>query len=432
MYIRDANVLQLFYTMAVSYELVLLPHQWKEDGTNHYRLRITHQRKSRYIKTSIVVTKDDFTKAGKIKTVSVADAVDDMRKKVRAAVNALDTYDVMGMSVDEVVGSITASLKKEEAFTLDFYEYGHKVADSKSRGASVGYRVTMNALERFFGRHPDIGDITVRNLRAVEKFLQSEKTIRKNWRTGEVIVTKKDKGARAVYMYMSCIRHIYRSARTEFNDPDKGLYPIPADPFEYYKVPKAPAAKHRDIPVELIQHMIDTRKTLTGARRIAIDAFLISFGLCGMNAVDMFNAPKPKKDIIHYCRQKTTTRRDDGAEMWIKVYPCIKEIMDEYKDDERCFNFHRRYSCITSFNQSLSLAFRRYVKDNGLEPFTFYRARHSWATIGRSKRCNIDKSIITAGLCHVDAGSRVDDIYIKFDWETLWDAQKTILDIFKW
>jgi hypothetical protein len=32
----------------------------------------------------------------------------------------------------------------------------------------------------------------------------------------------------------------------------------------------------------------------------------------------------------------------------------------------------------------------------------------------------------------VDPGARVDDIYIKFDWELLWDAQKKILDVFNW
>jgi integrase len=118
--------------------------------------------------------------------------------------------------------------------------------------------------------------------------------------------------------------------------------------------------------------------------------------------------------------------------MWVKVYPCIRKIMNEYKDDERCFNFHRRYTTIGGFNRALSLAFKKYVENNKLEKFTFYSARHSWATIGRSKLCEIDKSVITAGLCHVDPGARVDDIYIKFDWELLWDAQKKILDVFNW
>lgn len=420
--------------MPVTLKPVLLDHQWKEDGTNMYRIRITHQRKSKFVKTNIIVAKEDVNRKGEVKTQSIKDRVEDLMRKLRKAVNEFDNFELPTMTIDDVVVRITSELQKEEEFRLDFYEYGMKVASTKrGAGTGQGYQVTMNALLRYFGnKHPDISEINVRTLRGFEKFLREEKTIRKNWRTGEIIVTKKDKGDRAVYMYMSCIRHIYRTARLEFNDPDKDTYRLPKDPFEYYRVPKAPAAKHRDISRELIQHMIDTRKTLKGSQRIAVDAFLISFGLCGMNAVDMFSCPKPKKDIIHYCRQKTTNRRDDGAHMWVKVYPCIKDIMNEYKDDERCFNFHRRYTTVTSFNQALSLAFRKYVKNNGLEKFTFYSARHSWATIGRSKLCNVDKSVITAGLCHVDPGTRVDDIYIKFDWELLWDAQKVILDVFKW
>lgn len=418
--------------MSVTFKPILLDHQWKDDGTNFYRVRITYRRKSKFLKTNVLVCKGDLNRKGEVKDQAIKDKIEDFVRILRKIVGDIDILELSSMTVDDVVGKIEATLKKEDEFRLDFYDYGNKVADSKSEGAALGYRVTMNALLRYFGRHPDISEITVSSLRAFERFLKDEKTIRKNWRTGEIKVTDKKKGARAVYMYMSCIRHIYKTARLEFNEPDLDIYRIPKDPFEYYRVPKAPAAQHRNISHKLIQHMIDTRKSLKGSQRMAIDAFLISFGLCGMNAVDMFNCPKPKKGIIHYCRQKTSKRRDDGAHMWVKVYPCIKEIMDEYKDDERCFNFHRRYTDIRGFNRALSLAFKKYVENNKLEKFTFYSARHSWATIGRSKLCKIDKSVITAGLCHVDPGTRVDDIYIKFDWELLWEAQKKIIDVFNW
>jgi hypothetical protein len=36
------------------------------------------------------------------------------------------------------------------------------------------------------------------------------------------------------------------------------------------------------------------------------------------------------------------------------------------------------------------------------------------------------------GMCHKDEKRKVDNIYVKFDWEQLWDAQKVILDVFKW
>lgn len=419
--------------MAVTLKPVLLDHQWKEDGTNFYRIRITHNRKSRYLKSNVVVYKSDLNKKGEVKTQSVLDSLEDFMRKIRPIVNDIDAADLLSMDIDDVVMTIEKKLKKDEVFRLDFIEYGRKVAMSKKKGgARDGYLSAMNALERHFERHPDISEITVRALRNFEQFLKTEKVVRMDWRKNKVKHTNKQKTPRAVYLYMSCIRHIYWSAKMEFNDPDLGHFPIKTDPFEYYKVPKAPAAKHRDVSVEFIQRLISTRKEYRGSIRLAIDAFLISFGLCGMNAVDMFSCPKPKKGIIHYCRQKTTDRRDDGANMWVKVDPRIKRIMDEYKDSERCFDFYRRYTDIRSFNAALSRAYKRYVEDHKVDAFTFYSARHSWATIGRGKRCNIDKDVISKGLCHVDAGNRVDDIYIKFDWELLWEAQKKILDVFNW
>lgn len=418
--------------MAVSFKLLLLDHHWKKDGSNYFRVRITHQRQSKYLKTNIIVDRKDVTKGGRIRNPEISNACYELQRKIRNAINGLDVFEVESMSVDQVVEKIKGVLKKKDGFRLNFTEFGREVAKRKSIGARAGYLVAMNALERFFGRHLDIAEITVRNLRSFETFLQNENVVRKVWQTGEIKKTAKAKGARAVSLYISCVRHIYRMARLEFNDPDLGLFPIPNDPFEYYSVPKSPASKHRDISIESIQFLIDTRKQLTGPQKMVIDVFLISFGLCGMNAVDLFNCNKPNGDILHYCRQKTAQRRSDGARMWVKIPKRIQGIMDEYRDNERCFDFHRRYSSAKAFNQAISSNLRRFIKRYNLEPFDFYAARHSWATIGRSKKCNIDKSIITAGLCHVDTASKVDDIYIKFDWETLWDAQEKILDLFDW
>lgn len=419
--------------MPVTLKPVLLDHQWKADGTCLYRIRVTHQRKMRYIKTNVIVAKSDLARDGSVKTQSVKDNIEDLMRKLRPVVNCIDHFELEAMSIDSVVAKIESELEKEEEFVLDFVEYGRKVALRKTEGgARDGYNVALNALVRFFGRHPDIKEITVRNLRAFEQFLKTERAVRKDWRKDRIIYTKKTKSTRAVSLYMSYVRHIYKTARLEFNDPDLGIYRIPIDPFEFYSVPKAPAAKHRNVSVQLIQEMIDRRRSLTGSVRMAVDAFLISFGLCGMNAVDIYNCSKSRKGIIHYYRQKTTKRRDDKAEMFVNVCPCIKQIMDEYKDDERCFNFHKRYSDIRSFNQALSRALRIYARNNNIDSLSFYSARHSWATIGRSKLCNIDKDVISKGMCHVDTKNRTDDIYINFDWELLWEANQKIMDIFNW
>lgn len=419
--------------MSVTISAVLLSHQRKADGTNFYRIRITHQRKHRYIKTNICIEPGDLGRGGKLNNSAKIDLRDDLLKRMRNAAAAIDSYDLKTMTVDEVVRQIESRMVDPEQFRLDFIEFGRKLADKKSPGTAGIYRTSLNALLRFFKlRHPDISEINVRNLRKFEEFIRNEPVVKVNWRTGESKKIAKTKGSRAPSEYLAALRHIYKAARIEYNDPDTGKFLIPVDPFEYYSVPRIPAAKHRDIPVETIQMMIDTRCELDGRVKMAIDAFLISFGLMGINAVDLYRCDKPVKGILRYNRTKTAPRRDDSAEMYVRVEECIKNIMKEYKGADRCFDYSRRYSnegtFTTALNQGLDIWCTRYKQQR----FTFYSARHSWATIGRGKRCNIDKGLITAGLCHVSDSKNADDVYIRQDWEQLWDANAKILSVFDW
>lgn len=422
------------FVMSTTVTYVVREHLWKEDNTNFVRVRLTHNRQTRYIRTNLLLTKDDMGRSGQIKDLEKLNAAEEIVRNMRKVISDIDMFELRGMSVDEVAKAIEVGLTKPEKFSLDFIEFGYRLAERKSEGNAKVYHVALNALLRFFnGRHPDISEITVRNLRTFEEFIRNENVVKVDWRSGKKKTIKKKKSGRAASLYLSNIRHIYKCARIEYNDPDLGLFPIPNDPFEYYSIPKAPAAKHRNIEVEVIQKMIDTRKNYTGRQRMAVDAFLISFGLCGMNAADMYSCAKPKKNgVIYYNRQKTAKRRDDEAEMYVKIHPCIKDIMKTYADGSRCFDYYRRYANKDVFTSALNQGLKLWQKKEKQDSFTFYSARHSWATIGRSKLCNIDAKTITAGLCHVDESSRVDDIYVNFDWELLWDAQQKILDVFDW
>ena len=419
--------------MSITINAVLPDRYKKVDGTNFYRVIITHKRQKHYMKTTICVSPEDLGRGGKVKNPAKLELIDDLVKRMRLAAAAIDEFELAKMSLDDVVKEIKSKLAKPDEFRLDFVAFGRKIAAKKSPGTASVYQTSLNALVRFFkGRNPDISEINVRNLRKFEEFIRDEKVIKVNWRTGEAKEIDKGKGGRSLSQYLGAIRHIYKEARKEFNDPDLGKFPISVDPFEYYSVPKIPAAKHRDISVETIQLMIDSRHQLEGRVRMAVDAFLISFGLQGMNAIDLFECGKVKGNMLTYCRTKTTTRREDGAEMFLRVEECIRKIMDDYKDKERCFDYHRRYSNPGTFTTALNQGLARWCKMHGQDVFTFYSARHSWATIGRSKRCNIDKGLITAGLCHVSDSHNSDDVYIRLDWEMVWDANAKILAVFDW
>ena len=420
--------------MSTTVSYVVREHLWKEDKTNFVRIRVIHNRQTRYIKTNLLVNKSDMGRSGQIKDLEKLNAAEQIVRDIRKVVSDIDMFQLNGMDADEVVREIEEGLKKPEKFVLDFIEFGYKVAKKKSEGNAKTYYVALNALLRYFkGRHPDISEITVRNLRGFAEYILAEDVVKVNWRSGRRKTIKKKKGGRAASLYLSNIRHIYKSARMEYNDPDLGLFPIPNDPFEYFTLPKAPSSKHKDIPVEVIQKMIDTRKECKDRVRMAVDAFLISFGLCGINAADMYIAAKPKNDVLHYYRKKTTKRRDDRAEMWVKIHPCIKNIMKDYKGKSVCFDYSVRYSSDGTFTTALNSGLKIWRKRYNIEEdFRFGSARHSWATIGSGKLCNIERKIMTAGMCHKDEDRKVDDIYTRFDWEQLWDAQQKILDVFDW
>lgn len=417
--------------MAVTVNYAILPQHWKEDGTNLIRIRITHKRKSRYLITNIALERADLTRSGNLKHQGKEDLANDEVKRIRAIVDAMTTAATDEMDVDDVVRYVKAKRAEGEGFRLNFARYGMQVAEGMKPGTGKNYRVAMNCLVRYFGHEPDISEITVRAMRGFEDFIRKERNMVYHADKG-LVEGDGTKSARAVTMYTGAVRAVYKRARVEFNDPDLGVFRIPTDIFDYYKVPRVPASVHRDIPAEWVQMMIDQRAELKGRERLAVDAFLISFALMGINAADLYSCTRINGDVVEYNRQKTADRRDDGALMHVRIEAAVKGLMDEYRGARAVFSFCDRYTSGSVFVAALNKGLKAWRERNGLSWFSFYSARHTWATLARSKRCGIDKSVVSECLCHVDDSSRVDDIYIRKDWEVLWDANAKVLGLFDW
>lgn len=420
--------------MAITVDYVILPHLKKDDGTNFIRLRITHKRKSKYIKTNICVTAEDLTRSGNLKNQGKEDLADAEVRKWRGIVDKMPTLAQDEMDVAEVVGYIKAKIVEGEVFRLNFAEYGLNVAKEKKDATAGYYHAAMACLCRFFGHDPDISEITVKIMRDFEAFIRSEKRKAYSPKKGEIVENKgrKSRSESTVVKYMSVMKSVYHSARKAFNEPDKGLMRIPVDVFEYYDVPVAPPAEHRDIPAEWVQMMIDQRKDLQGRERLAVDAFLISFGLMGINAVDMYKCGKAKEGVVHYFRTKTTEKKADKAEMYVRIEPCIDALIRDYLGKSKMFDFCDRYISHRQFTHALNIGLRQWIARNNLEDFTFYSARHTWATLGASKQVGVDVAMITEGLSHSDASRKMDMVYIRKDWERVWDANVKVLALFKW
>lgn len=418
--------------MAVTFSYVILPHLRKDDGTNFIRIRVTHARKSKYIKTAISVEPADLTRSGKLKHQGKIDLALDEIKQMREITDKMPTYSLSVMDVGEVVEHIRVKLEEGKEFRLNFVQYGMSKADGMKAATGHNYRVALRCFVRFLGREPDISELSVKMLKDFEAYIRSEKRMVYDIGTGKLKASKtKKKGERCVGMYLGNLRAVYRMARKEFNEPDRGLFRIPIDIFDYYDVPPPPVPQHRDIPAEWVQMMIDQRKGLTGRERLGVDVFLLSFGLMGANNVDLYTMKKPKGGVLHYFRTKTTDSKADKAEMFARIEDCVRPLCEAYKGKELAFDFSARYCNHDNFTVAVNKGLRRWIARNGLDDFTFYSARHTWGTLASSKKVEIDSRVVTDAMTH-SSKSAMDDVYIRKDWERVWDANAKVLALFNW
>ena len=76
----------MFYnssTKMVTFKAEVYAHQRRADGTYNVKIRVTHNRKKKYIATPWYVTREDLTRGLKLKNTRYIDATDELIKRYR-------------------------------------------------------------------------------------------------------------------------------------------------------------------------------------------------------------------------------------------------------------------------------------------------------------------------------------------------------------
>ena len=391
--------------MLCTVKAVVLPSSRRADGTWNVKLRVTYRRQSRWLPTPIFVTASQLTRSYRLKDGTALLNARRHEDAARASLAKMPPFWLEGRTVDDAVDWLRRDLGG--AFRLDILAFGREVADRKAPGTAKAYRVALGSFARFIGREGcDAGELT--------------RALVQDWADSLSPATAS--------VYVSKLRYVWEQAKLRYNDGERPR--IAGDPFKGVRVQSAPHRGQRSLGVEKMQRLI-LAETSDWRERRALDWFVLSFALMGMNYIDLYEAAPPKGGVLVYERRKTRGKRADRAEMRVRVPDCLEPFVARQRARGGAFWLRvPRDRNEQRLAADVNLRLREWAEREGLEPFTFYAARHTWATVARSADCGVPYPVIEDCLNHKAQGLL--DIYAERDWRTLDEANAKVLALFTW
>ncbi|MCC8410758.1 site-specific integrase [Mucilaginibacter sp. UR6-1] len=405
----------------------ILKHHKKTDGTFNVKICISHQRERSFIDTEFYVTEKQLKKDRSIKDQFVLTCVN----------KSLDAYRRAICDNDELIGRMTASdikdflLKRDKKIDfLDFSDQHIKLLIENEQGKSAAnFKTVRNHIIDFIKRPSGlpIEQITTDFLEKFEAFLRGPRIMTRMDRLGRPYKAKgKPLGDASVHVYLRDFSGLFSAAIDFHNRPSIGLTPIKTNPFSDYAIVDAPETQKRNIDAEKILTIKNSQPRANSRCEMAKDLFMLSFYLCGINAIDLYKANyRIKNGRIEYNRSKTQDRRKDGAFISIKIPKEAVRLLSRYDGV-----LNQRYASIGNLNKAISIGMRELQVLTGVPEITFYWARHSFGTLARNN-CRMSKDDIALALNHVDNGHKTTDIYLAKDWSIVDEVQEAVLNLLK-
>lgn len=414
----------------ISFKAIIIPGNQRADGTYVVNIRITFKGKTRRLATNLVCRPNDLTRSLKIKNADILNKAEQLIQDMRIAVRDISPFDLENEDVAWVVERIKTHLARE-SFRLDFFAFADDFLQSKHPNTRKNYAGAVNAFAQFLGRRAiDINAINKKMLVDFMDFYDKQpKVIRRA--DFSVIVTDivKDSTSRTTTIVAE-LAHIYKAAQDYYNDEDEDYIPIPRNPFARIKRRKITCQGQRSLGQEVMQLMISDQ-TEDPAIRMALDAFIVSFGLMGANMTDLWDARPFRGDWVYH-RNKTKGRRKDKAEMRVAVPEQIRPYLDRLKAGNGGWWLNKLHAVAKNKDmctRQVNIGLKKWAAQNGIEEFTFYACRHSWATIARG--IGVEKALVDECLAHV-GDYNLTDIYAERNWSLINGANKKVMGLFAW
>lgn len=92
-----------------------------------------------------------------------------------------------------------------------------------------------------------------------------------------------------LHNHMRDLRTLFNAAFNKYNNEELGIYKIKHYPFKKYKVGSAPLTRKRNNNLEEVRAIRDCVTKAGSWAELAKEIYMLSFYLCGMNAVDFYH-----------------------------------------------------------------------------------------------------------------------------------------------
>lgn len=407
---------------SITYKAVCIASNRRKDGTIPVKIRVTYKGASRRLPTNLVAYPGDLTRTLKIKSSTITARAGQLIAQMQETTAHLSPFLIEDWDVDRVVRHIKATIAAQ-TFRLDFFEYADKVISKFQPSTRHAYESALNSFAHYVGqRKLDINEITKAMIIGWRDKMNTGN--KKQFRKGVWSETSKGQGGGQAVRHIVKIKHIFKTAQNEFNGDEK--IEIPRNPFNGISTAVPPPVhRQKNLGQETIQRIINSQ------RGVALDAFLLSFCLLGANLADLYEA-HDVGEVWVYNRKKTRNRRQDRAEMRVTIPEEARPILRKMGAREKGVWLPALHTFAKSSDlctQRINNHLRRWAEREGIEPFTFYAARKTWASLAR--RAGVEKATIDECLCHI-GDFPVADIYIERDWGLLNEANRKVLALFDW
>ena len=411
--------------MSTTVNAVVLKHQQKKDGTFNVKIRLTHNRVTRYIDTSHFVTEKQLDRNKKIRDSFVSEPIYRSIKKYRDIIADIE-HKLSVISCDQLKEIL---VQKEKPIDFIAFSRNHinQLLIEKKKNSAGTLRSVVNSLKDFFRRDLVlISEINSSMLKHYEKYLlTTRKLIRLHRRGTQFTIISPPLSVSGLYNHLRDLRILFNLARNHYNDEDLGIIRISHYPFKSYKLQKPPETRKRNLPIDSIRKIRDYQPEKIQKRaELARDLFMLSIYMCGTNAVDFYHINKDNinNGRLEYKRAKTKEKRSDQAFISIKIVDQAEPLLNKYLG-----KLSTRFSTNTGLSVALSTGMRILQKELDIPEVTYYWARHSFATIARNT-CRRSKDDIALALNHVDEGRKTTDIYIEKDWSIIDEVQQAVIN----